>query len=172
MDGNFFGVNLQKRPHIVLEGSGYTTDVEFSLKVWQADAGMIRFLGYSAQHAYRSPGGHGATAHTDEEAARRQRETDESLRNLAQSHPSLIRFVSKKSVSPKGMKYRFLQKGPSHLTLFGSYTLRGPPVRKGTRPMRPAERKRRSRTIKKGLAPRTRLVAAPNMKSSPVQAES
>jgi len=134
----------------VLEGSGYTTDVEFSLKVWQADAGMIRFLGFSAQHAYRAPGGHGPTARTDEEAERRQKETDESLRNLAQSHPCLIRFVDKKSVSSRGMKYRFLQKGPSHLTLFGSYTLRGRPVSQGNRPMLAAERKRRSRAMRKG----------------------
>ena len=131
LDGNCFGVCMKREPRIQLAGSGYTTDVEFTLKAWCADGGAIRFLGITAAHEYRSPGGH---ANGGDEAMRKRRaETVQSIQTLAKSYPNLIKFDSRKK-SDRGMPYTFLPKGPPPLMLFGSYSMQGrSPTRGRTR---------------------------------------
>ena len=58
--GNFCGVRMMQDT-IPMKVSGYTTDVEFSLRTWKQDGAMIRFLGIAADHKYRSRGGHRLT---------------------------------------------------------------------------------------------------------------
>lgn len=122
LDGNCFGVWLKSKPRIELSGSGYTTDVEFTLKAWSADGGAIRFLGITAAHEYRSHGGHAIGG--DEARRMRKAQTAESIQQLAKQYPKMLKFVKQKT-SENGMPYAFLPKGPPPLMLFGSYTMRG-----------------------------------------------
>ena len=145
LDGNFFGVDMTQTPRIQLDHSGYTTDVEFSVKAWAADGGMIRFSGISAAHEYRASGGHSRS--TPDAQAVRAKETDASLMRLAQEHPRLLRFVKDKTCSPRGMKYKFRPIGPKPWKLFGSYTMRGRPTSAKKRPMTVAERVRKHRKL-------------------------
>ena len=146
LDGNCFGVNLSKLPSIHLSYSGYTTDVEFSVKAWSADGGMVRFLGITAAHKYRLSAGHEASERASSNS--RQEETNASLKRLAKDYPELLRFRQDKRVAATGMRYFFRPKGPAPLKLFGSYGLRGAPTRNGKRPMSDAERQRRHRRCK------------------------
>ena len=145
LDGNCFGVDLSRSPPLSFEYSGYTTDVEFSVKAWDADGGMIRFLGISAEHAYRSAGGH--VASTGGPVSDRVNLTNQSIQSLAKAYPTLLKYCPSKSISDRGMKYRFLPKGPSPMTLFGSYNLRGAPTKFKTVPMTDTERCRKFRGI-------------------------
>ena len=147
LDGNFFGVDLTKTPRIQLDHSGYTTDVEFSVKAWAADGGMIRFSGISAMHKYRASGGHAHTT-TDAQAAR-QKETDGSLKQLAEEHARLLQFIEDKPCSHRGMKYKFRQIGPKPWKLFGTYCMRGRPTSTRKRPLTGAERVRKHRKLLK-----------------------
>ena len=146
LDGNCFGVNLMKEPRIEFAGSGYTTDVEFSLKAWTHDGGMVRFLGISADHVYRSAGGHHGPSLAA--AKRRAMETSDSLRKLAKQHPKLLKFHGDKQ-SERGMHYAFRPVGPQPLILFGSYTRRGRPTQTKKRAMTTAERVRKCRAKNK-----------------------
>ena len=134
LDGNCFGVWLNREPRLQLTGSGYTTDIEFTLKAWTADGGAIRFLGITAAHEYRLRGGH---ANAGNDAIRkRQAETAKSIEKLAKQYPKLIK-VDRKKTSESGMPYAFLPKGPPPLVLFGSYTMRGrSPTRSRSRSIR------------------------------------
>ena len=147
LDGNFFGVDLTKTPRIQLDHSGYTTDIEFSVKAWVADGGMLRFSGISAMHEYRSSGGH-AQDKTDAQAAREEA-TDASLKQLAEEYPCLLKFIGDKSCSHRGMKYKFRQVGPKPWKLFGTYQMRGRPTSSKKRPMSGAERVRNHRALHK-----------------------
>ena len=147
LDGNFFGVDLTKTPRIHLDHSGYTSDVEFSVKAWVADGGMIRFSGISAMHQYRASGGHAHNT-TDAQAAR-ERATDESLKQLAEEHSRLLKFIGDKACSHRGMKYKFRAIGPKPWKLFGTYCMRGRPTSSKKRPMTGAERVRKHRKLYK-----------------------
>ena len=122
LDGNCLGVCLQREPRIELTGSGYTTDIEFTLKAWNADGGAIRLLGITAAHEYRLEGGHASDG--PEGRHKRKAETAESIQRFAKEYPKLIKFVRQKT-SECAMPYAFLPKGPPPLMLFGSYTMRG-----------------------------------------------
>ena len=123
LDSNCFGVLLKYEPRIKLTGSEYTTDIEFTLKAWSADGGIIRFLGICASGEYSSLGGHATGA--DEAIRKRKAATEESIQNLVKQYPKLLKFVGKKT--PKsGPAYALVRKGPPPLMLFGSYTMRGP----------------------------------------------
>ena len=145
LDGNFFGVDLTKTPRIQLDHSGYTTDVEFSVKAWAADGGMIRFSGISAMHEYRASGGH--ARNTPDAQAAREKETDESLKRLAEEHPRLLQFSEDKTCSHRGMKYKFRPVGPKPWKLFGTYCMRGRPTSAKKRPLTGAERVRKHREL-------------------------
>ena len=161
LDGNFFGVDLAVEPLIRFTQSGFTTDVEFSAKVWSSDGGMIRFLGISAAHTYRSAGGHNEGS--DKVTAARQTETRASLRELASKYPTVLQYIDDKVISPSGMNYRFLSKGPSPLKLFGSYTLRGRPTQTMGRPLTAYERNKRYRQrLRAGSRKQFRAAAADN----------
>ena len=95
-------VDLTKTPHILLDHSCYTTDVECSVKAWAADRGMIRFSGISAMHEYRASGGHARSSQSAQAA--RMKETDESLQQLAEEYPWLLKFIGDKAFSHRGMK--------------------------------------------------------------------
>ena len=145
LDGNFFGVDLTKTPRIHLDHSGYTTDVEFSVKAWAADGGMIRFSGISAMHEYRASGGHAGSSQVAQAA--RTKETDESLQQLAQEYPRLLKFIGDKACSHRGMKYKFRPIGPKPWKLLGTYSLRGRPTSAKKRPLTAAERQRKHREL-------------------------
>ena len=145
LDGNCFGVDLTKTPRIQLDHSGYTTDVEFSVKAWTADGGMIRFSGISAVHEYRSSGGHDLNM-TDAQKFR-TKETDASLKQLAKEYPRLLQFIEDKACSHRGMKYKFRPIGPRPWKLFGTYSMRGRPTSDKKRPMSGAERVRKHRKL-------------------------
>lgn len=134
LDGNCFGVCLKRQPRIQLSGSGYTTDIEFTLKTWSADGGAIRFLGISAAHKYRLLGGH---THGGVHGRRaRKARTAQSIQQLAKQYPQLLKYVRQK-MSECVMPYAFLPKGPPPLMLFGSYTMQGPsPTQSTTRSSR------------------------------------
>ena len=145
LDGNFFGVDMTQTPRIQLDHSGYTTDVEFSVKAWAADGGMIRFSGISAAHEYRASGGHSRST-TDAQAAR-AKDTDASLKRLAKEYPRLLRFVEDKSCSHRGMKCKFRPIGPKPWRLFGTYSMRGRPTSAKKRPLSVAERVKKHREL-------------------------
>ena len=105
LDGNFFEEDLTKTPNILLGHSGYTTDVELSVKAWSADRGMIRFSGISAMHEYRASGKHARSSQSAQAA--RMKETNESLQQLAEEYPRLLKFIGDKACSHRGMKYKF-----------------------------------------------------------------
>ena len=122
LDGNCFGVCLKREPRIELTGSGYTTDIEFTLKAWNADGGAIRFLGITAAHEYRFEGGHASDG--PEGRHKRKTETAHSIQRFAKEYPKLIKVVRQKTLEC-AMPYASLPKGLPPLMLFGSHTMRG-----------------------------------------------
>ena len=58
LDGNCFGIILRDVHELQLQVSGFTTDVELSLRCWCLDGAFHRFLGVTAMHKFRARGGH------------------------------------------------------------------------------------------------------------------
>jgi hypothetical protein len=140
--GNFCGVRLVVQPRIHMTVSDYTTDVEFSLRAWAADGCMIRFLGIAAEHIYRARGGH----RLDKEwGDQRFVNTCEAIKMLAREFPTLIKYNPAKTISQRGMRYKFMQVGPAPLMLQGSFERRGRKNAKGWRCLSTKERQQRFR---------------------------
>ena len=151
LDGNCFGVTINKDSPLTLNGSDYTTDVEFSLKAWTLDGGAVRFLGISAQHEYRSLGGQASVGL--QSAASREADTHYSISQLSEAYPRLIKYWPKKRMTDRSMPYKFLPKGPAPLMLFGSYSLRGRRAQHG-RPRTTRERVAKHRRLALGFSGR------------------
>ena len=141
LDGNFFGVCMDRGEPVKLQGSHYTTDVEFSVRTWLKDGGFVRFLGVSAMHAYRSAGGHAASEMIQ---SRRVADTNAAIQSLARQFPTLIRYNSAKT-SVKAMMYTFLAKGGRPVMVKHLYNARGRKPEHAARALSAAQRQRRCR---------------------------
>jgi hypothetical protein len=141
LDDNLFGVRVQGHTPPRLTVSDYTTDVEFTLRTWSRDKGFLRFLGATAMHTYRSPGGHASTGSSPDERAR---ETDRAIKSLAAEFPSLLRHKKAKT-SNTSMPYSFLPKGGSSRMVKGLYFTKGRKPQNGWKAMSNAERMRQLR---------------------------
>ena len=70
----------------------------------------LQGMGSNLPPSVSASGGH---AHTTSDAqAAREKETDGSLKQLAEEHPQLLQFIEDKSCSHRGMKYKFRSIGP------------------------------------------------------------
>ena len=144
--GNFCGVRMDVGPPIKMSVSDFTTDVEFSLRTWNQDGAMYRFLGIAASHKYRSRGGH-RTGKTTSQT--RYKATCKAIQQLSRDFPKLIRYEGEQKKSATRMNYRFLQPGPGPLSFTGTFTSRGRKPTNGLRAQTPKERQRQSRLRKK-----------------------
>ena len=122
LDGNCFGINLSEKAAPLLRVSNYTTDVEFSCRVWKRDGGFLRYLGVSALHKYRQQGGH---KNIGVRATLRARKTADAICKLSRQFPDLIAFEGYGSCTHANMPYRFLRVGRDHSLIKGMYTNRG-----------------------------------------------
>jgi hypothetical protein len=145
LDGNFFGVNLRILAAPTLSISNFTTDVEFSLRMWTRDGGFARLLGVSALHQYRQVGGHSVFK---SKINQRISDTEKAIRQLGHLFPQLIKFVPDKKTSDAGMKYVFVPKGGPPFLLKGTYTNRGRHCADSCRAKSVAERVRKHRRLK------------------------
>lgn len=146
--GNFCGVRMDLGRPIQMTVSDYTTDVEFSLKTWQRDGAMIRFLGITAEHVYRARGGH-ASPNSSED--KRYKATAKAISSLVKEFPTLIRYNEHNKRPKTVMPYRFAQVGPPPMVLDGSYEARGRRPDNGMRAMSKKMRTRRCRSAKKKI---------------------
>ena len=142
LDGNFCGVRLDVGPPIRMTVCDFTTDVEFSARCWAQDGAMVRFLGITAAHQYRSRGGHKAD---NPDAMKRHMDTCKAIETLAQTFPACLKYTGSEPRATEAMNYRFLQKGPRALTFKGTFTTRGRRPVNGWRPMSGKERVRQHR---------------------------
>ena len=140
--GNFCGVRLDVGDPIPMTISAFTTDVEFSLRSWDQDGAMVRFLGIAAAHKYRSPGGHRNGKRHDE---KRHKDTCSAIRRLAQMFPHSLKCTGDAERPSKAMNYRFLQKGPKALTFKGTFSKQGRKPSNGWRDQSVTERVRKHR---------------------------
>ena len=143
--GNFCGVRLDVGAPIMMTISDYTTDVEFSLRCWNRDGAMVRFLGIAAQHRYRSRGGHRSGQDLHEQ---RYKDTCTAIKMLAKEFPKNIVYTGQKK-NTATMSYRFLPKGPRPFKFKGTYTTRGRRPEHGWRDLSNKERQRRWRARQK-----------------------
>ena len=144
--GNFCGIRLNVGPPPHMTVSDFTTDVEFSLRCWDQDGVMVRFLGIAAAHKYRSPGGHKAN---NPDTNKRHRDTCKAIETLANTFPASLKYTGGEERATGAMKYRFLQKGPKALTLKGTFEARGRKPGNGWRHMTGKERVRLHRLRKR-----------------------
>ena len=143
--GNFCGVRLDVGDPIRMTISDFTTDVEFSLRTWNQDGAMVRFLGIAAHHKYRSPGGHRDGRIHDQ---KRHKDTCSAIRTLAKMFPQSLRFTGEAERPTKAMNYRFLQKGPKALIFKGTFSTKGRKPTNGWRAQSVRDRVRKHRSEK------------------------
>ena len=141
--GNFCGVRLDVGDPIQMTISDFTTDVEFSLRSWNQDGAMIRFLGIAAAHKYRSPGGHRNGTLT---SPQRHKDTCSAIRKLAQMFPHSLKYTGDAERATKAMNYKFLQKGPKALMFKGTFSNAGRKPANGWRAQSVRERVRKFRS--------------------------
>ena len=144
--GNFCGVRLNVGPPIQMTVSDFTTDVEFSLRCWEQDGAMVRFLGIAAAHRYRSRGGHKAD---NPDTRKRHMDTCKAIETLAKTFPTCLKYTGVEERATKAMNYRFLQKGPRALTFKGTFTTQGRKPANGWRHVTGKERVRQHRLRQK-----------------------
>ena len=140
--GNFCGVRLNVGPPIQMTVSDFTTDVEFSVRCWERDGAMVRFLGIAAAHRYRSRGGH---KEDNPDTRKRHMDTCRAIETLAKTFPTCLRYTGVEQRATKAMNYRFLQKGPKALTFKGTFTTQGRKPVNGRRHVTGEERVRKHR---------------------------
>ena len=140
--GNFCGVRLDVGDPIQMTISDFTTDVEFSLRSWNEDGSMIRFLGIAAHHEYRSPGGHRNGKMHDQQ---RHKDTCSALRTLAKMFPHCLKYTGETERATKAMNYKFLQKGPRALIFKGTFSKQGRKPSNGWRAQSVRDRVRKHR---------------------------
>ena len=141
LDGNCFGLILRGIPGLRLQISGYTTDVEMSLRCWCLDNVFHRFLGVTALHKYRSVGGHACSSVV---ASERSQATDAAIETLAHMFPEHLEFHAAKRISDAGMRYKFKHHGGSPLIVRGGSTSSGRPAVTTGRAMTAAQRQQKS----------------------------
>jgi len=141
LDGNFFGARVQGFAPPRFTVSDYTTDVEFTLRTWSRDKGFIRFLGATAMHTYRSPGGHASTGMSTGERADA---TDRAIQCMAAEFPTLL-VHNKSKTCRASMPYTFVPKGGPPRMVKGLYCTKGRKPQNGWKPMSQAERTRKWR---------------------------
>lgn len=146
--GNFCGVRLDVGTPIHMTMCDFTTDVEFSLKCWEQDGAMVRFLGIAAAHKYRSPGGHEID---NPDVTERHKSTCKALQTLASKFPHLVKYTGDEKRPSKAMNYRFLQKGPKNLMFKGTFSTKGRKPANGWRHVNGAERQRQHRMRVKAM---------------------
>ena len=131
--------------------SNCTTDVETSLRLWQRDGGYLRFLGVTAEHKYRSSGGHNAGSTTQ---TLRVRRTADAIASLARQFPQLIAFVGYDSCSAANMPYMFLRVGRDPSLVKGLFETLGRRTEATTKARSGKQRMRKCRNarrrVKKG----------------------
>ena len=142
LDGNCFGLMMRGAPNVRPRISGYTTDVEISLRCWQLDNVFHRFLGVTALHKYRSAGGHACSSIA---ASERSDATDAAIERLVLLFPDHLQFQGDKRISDAGMRYKFKHHGGLPLILSGGRTSTGRPAVTTGRAMSAAQRQRKSR---------------------------
>ena len=156
LDGNCFGLIMRGVPDVRPQISGYTTDVEMSLRCWRLDNVFHRFLGVTALHKYRSAGGHACSAIA---ASERSQATDAAIETLALLFPDHLKFHADKRISDAGMRYKFKHHGGMPLMVRGGHTSTGRPAVTTGRAMTAAQRQRKSRYG--SVAPRQSSAGAP-----------
>lgn len=154
LDGNFFGLDQRHRGAPAITVSGVTTDVEFSLRMWQRHHSSVRFLGFAAIHEYQQPGGHRFIR----EGEPRNHVAYFACRQLAALFPELLRFEESWDGWGHSLPISFRPVGPEPLILTNSSTNRGRRPQSGRRARTDCERQRACRaaaqTSKKKIVPR------------------